>query len=62
VVSWVDQARDIARQLWAWADLPPGHPLDEALLTAIETDPALFWLRGEEQPPGTWRPPGESGI
>lgn len=52
--SWVDQARAIARDLY---DRVPYLPKD--LATRIASDPHLFWLRGEEQPPGEWRPPGE---
>lgn len=50
--SPVDQARDIARTLLAAvkAGAMPSH-LDEQ----IRSDPALFWLRGEERPPGEWR-------
>jgi hypothetical protein len=51
-VSWVDQARDVARELLAEIDnlAVDVGPLAER----IRTDPALFWLRGEEQPPGEW--------
>lgn len=56
MTTWIDQARRVARELWAWAQLPPGHPMPPDLLARIEHDPALFWLRGEEQPPGAWRP------
>lgn len=50
--SWVDQARDIARRLMAeWPSM--------TLAQEITTDPALFWLRGEEQPPGQRTPPEE---
>ena len=59
-VAWVDQARAIARELLA-EHLRP-RPIREpsippALLTRIAEDPALFWLRGEERPPGTWEVP-----
>jgi hypothetical protein len=47
--AWVDQARGIARQLLA----DGGVSLE--LARRIEQDPALFWLRGEEVPQGTWR-------
>ncbi len=58
-VSWVDQARDIARELLESAQ--PGSLLSMSpeLLSRIKSDPALFWLRGEEQPPGEWQ--GRSG-
>lgn len=52
-VSWVDQAREIAGQLLAAIrpeDVPP------ELAERIRSDPALFWLRGEVQPPGQWTP------
>lgn len=49
--SWVDQARDIARELWNHGFVTP------ELEQRVATDPALFWLRGEEKPPGTWTPP-----
>src|SRR5690606_37077983 len=51
--SWVDQAREIAGALFAAirpGDVPP------ALAERIADDPALFWLRGEVQPPGVWTP------
>jgi hypothetical protein len=51
-VSWVDQARDMARELLRYG-LSTGAVMPE-LLHRIESDPALFWLRGEEQPPGEW--------
>jgi len=46
---WVDQARDIARELLRSADLP------DKLAQRIASDPALFWLRAEAPPPGEWR-------
>jgi hypothetical protein len=54
--AWLDQARDIARELLARspADLLPGDLIDR-----VESDPHLFWLRGEEQPPGVLTPPEE---
>jgi hypothetical protein len=51
VTSWVDQARGIARELLQ-ASL--NGPIPPELLHKIADDPALFWLRGEETPPGTW--------
>jgi hypothetical protein len=59
-LTWVDQARDIARDLWAWAAASP-VPMPAELLLRIESDPALFWLRDGEQPAGQWQPgPGSS--
>jgi len=49
--SWVDQARDIARELLRHGSIP----LD--IQRRIAGDPDLFWLRGEERPPGAWRKP-----
>lgn len=55
---WVDQARDVARELTdvlgGWKALT-GLPGD--LGERAANDPALFWLRGEEAPPGEWQPP-----
>ncbi len=48
-VSWTDQARDIARELLKHGSIP----LD--IQRRIAADPRLFWLRGEEAPPGTWK-------
>lgn len=45
-VAAVDQAREIARELYQAADIT-----SDRLRTRIDDDPALFWLRGE-QPPG----------
>ncbi len=54
---WVDQARQIARQLYAhvltYGVLPPD------LVRRVSDNPGLFWLRGEEKPAGTWHGPGE---
>jgi hypothetical protein len=51
VPSWVDQARGIARELMTLGRFSTAEfPRD--LLDRIENDPALFWLRGEEAPPG----------
>lgn len=55
IPSWVDQARGIARELLAehLHGRPPGAPsIPPELLRRIEYDPELFWLRGEERPPG----------
>lgn len=62
--AWVDQARDVARELLAAIEesrimdvrVPP------ELARRIEVDPALFWLRGEERAPGTWTPPTTGGA
>jgi hypothetical protein len=48
-VPWVDQARDVARQMFAVLPMR-NMPLD--LFQRIGSDPDLFWLRGEEAPPG----------
>jgi len=48
-VPWVDQARDVARELLAVLPIR-NLPLD--LMARIGDDPDLFWLRGEEVPPG----------
>jgi hypothetical protein len=45
----------MARELYEHAVNAGALPLD--LVRRIEFDPALFWLRGEEQPPGSWQPP-----
>jgi hypothetical protein len=56
--SWVDQARDMARRLLDMA-VNAGAADVLSVLTEIDADPALFWLRDRgEQPPGTWQPPG----
>jgi hypothetical protein len=58
VMSWVDQARDVARELLlALRDVPGQIPIE--LLDRVLHDRNLFWLRGEEQPPGIWR--GDAG-
>lgn len=55
---WVDQARDIAQDLLLAAGGVKG--LDRAglggLAHRVRSDPHLFWLRGEAQPPGVWTP------
>jgi hypothetical protein len=54
---WVDQARDVARELYE-AALSHGHGvLPPVLAIRALDDPALFWLRGEERPPGEWHEP-----
>lgn len=53
-VGWVDQARAIARDLLRDA---LNGPVSPELLARIESDPTLFWLRGEEAPPGEWSNP-----
>lgn len=55
VVAWVDQARSIARELMGMLHESDNYPAD--LDQRIRADPALFWLRGEERPPGEWRQP-----
>lgn len=55
--NWVDQARDIAIELLASVDdHGRGIILSPDLEERIRTDPHLFWLRGEVQPPGEWKP------
>jgi hypothetical protein len=60
---WVDQARDIARELLDaiqdFEDFDHRQVVTPAQWERIRTDPALFWLRGEEAPPGIWAPPEE---
>jgi hypothetical protein len=51
---WVDQARNIARELLRYG-LSTSEAVPPELLRRINDDPALFWLRGEEAPPGEWR-------
>lgn len=51
VTSWVDQARDMARMLLMEVR-DAGGPWTPQFAERIATDPDLFWLRGEEQPPG----------
>lgn len=48
-VARVDQARDVARQMLA---VLPMRNMPAELLWRIQDDPDLFWLRGEEVPPG----------
>lgn len=52
-VSWVDQARGIARELLALLEEVDGVPYK--FHEQLSDDPRLFWLRGEEAPPGTWK-------
>jgi hypothetical protein len=54
VVTWIDQARSMARELYGHAVSAGALPLE--LVQRAEFDPALFWLRGEEAPPGAWHP------
>ena len=61
LVSRVDQARGTALRLLehlrdAGADLAERDP---HLARVLAEDPAFFWARGEERPPGTW--PGAAG-
>ena len=51
---WVDQARNIARELLRYG-LSTSEAVPPELLQRIASDPSLFWLRGEERPPGEWR-------
>lgn len=51
---WVDQARGIARELLRYG-LSRHEAVPPELLRRISSDPGLFWLRGEVQPPGEWR-------
>lgn len=53
-VPWVDQARDLTREMFAAVQAAPGDVLPDELRQRIAADPDLFWLRGEEQPPGQW--------
>lgn len=52
----VDQARDVARELYAAVLACGAEQLLGGLQRRVVTDPALFWLRGEEKAPVTWRP------
>ena len=56
-VSWVDQARGMALRLLAACHAAEVDltAVDRHMARAIAEDPAFFWLRGEEQPPGEWR-------
>ena len=55
----IDQARGIALRLLATVEAAGVdlQGVDRHLARAISEDPALFWLRGEERPPGEWRGP-----
>lgn len=57
-IPWVDQARTVARQLYETALLTGALPPE--LACRLDSDPLLFWLRGEVKPPGEWHPPGET--
>lgn len=48
-VAWVDQARGIAREL---LDAFMRDDMSDELAVRVKHDPDLFWLRGEEAPPG----------
>lgn len=55
---WVDQARAFAERLLTALGGPAGlAEADPGLYREYRSDPHLFWLRGEVQPPGQWRPP-----
>lgn len=56
-VSPVDQARGIARELLEAARPGALLGIGPGLWRRIQADPDLFWLRGEEVPPGTWEAP-----
>jgi hypothetical protein len=57
VTDWVSQARGIARELLdALHDGETGL-IPIPLLDRILRDRDLFWLRGEEDPPGVWKAP-----
>jgi hypothetical protein len=58
-IAGVDQARGIARELLEAARPGALMSIDPELLRRIESDPALFWLRGEEAPPGCPPLPGD---
>lgn len=52
----VDQARGVARELLAAVGADTAR-MPRDLVRRIREDPALFWLRGGERPPGTWEAP-----
>lgn len=60
VTSWVDQARDIARELLGMVILSEHFTKKSAeetssLIKRIAADPSLFWLRGKERQTGERR-------
>lgn len=56
VAAPVDEARNVAIALLAL--LGEDIARDAELARRVQGDPALFWLRGEVQPPGEWAPEG----
>lgn len=58
-VAGVDQAREIARELLDVARPGALMSMPPDLYQRIRKDPALFWLRGETVPDGTWRSPSD---
>lgn len=40
-------------------DVEVADVIGAVLWRRIQSDPALFWLRGEEAPAGQWTPPEE---
>lgn len=62
-LPWVDQARSVAVRLLAALGGPGGlAEADPALYREYRTDPGWFWLRGEVQPPGEWRPASDDST
>lgn len=59
--SEVDRARGLALRLLAACETAGVNltDVDRHLARAIRGDPALFWLRGETQPPGEWKDTSE---
>lgn len=53
---WVDQARGIALELLTLIEEDDHFRLPAELAERVRSDPNLFWLRREVQPPGQWRP------
>lgn len=53
--GWVDQSRSVARELLDMARTAEALHGLSAFERRLRDDPRLFWLRGEERPPGEWR-------